>query len=140
MSSKYHRKIDRDAEGLSDVYDILRAFAVNDSAVAHAVKKLLAPGQRSGGKSYLQDLEEARWSLDNAIDRAKREADPSGWVYDAVTTTWTKSGSGHRLRIWRQDARWHGDVVGKELICFGPDDERTLAKAKRRLELWANVS
>ena len=65
--SRYHRTIARNAEGQSDVYDVLRAFNVTDPAVAHAIKKLLAPGQRAGGKSAAQDLEEAKWSVDCAI-------------------------------------------------------------------------
>lgn len=74
-TSRYHRHIMCDTDGKSDVYDVLRAFAVTDPAVAHAIKKLLAPGQRHA-KGYLQDLEEAAWSLSNAIEHAKRTAVP----------------------------------------------------------------
>lgn len=49
-----------------DVYSVLAAFPSNNSAVDHALKKLLAPGQR-GQKGRLQDLKEARASLDRAI-------------------------------------------------------------------------
>jgi hypothetical protein len=51
-----------------DIYDVLDAFVVNDAAVAHAVKKLLAPGQR-GNKSVIQDLKEAIVSIERAIER-----------------------------------------------------------------------
>lgn len=50
-----------------DVYDVLQAFDVPCHKVGHAIKKLLAAGQRSGGKSELQDLQEALWSLQEAI-------------------------------------------------------------------------
>jgi len=50
-----------------DVYDVLNAFRVTDSAVAHAVKKLLAAGRR-GCKDEVQDLTEARQSIDRAIE------------------------------------------------------------------------
>lgn len=50
-----------------DVYCVLDAFAVHNPAVQHAVKKLLAPGQR-GEKTAIQDLKEARASLDRAIE------------------------------------------------------------------------
>lgn len=50
-----------------DVYDVLVAFGVTCPARAHAVKKILAAGQR-GAKSELQDLQEARQSLDRACD------------------------------------------------------------------------
>ncbi len=64
--NKYDREI---APGLwVDVYDVLDAFKVTRSAVAHAVKKLLAPGQR-GVKEELTDLKEARDSIDRAIQK-----------------------------------------------------------------------
>jgi len=50
-----------------DVYDVLKAFEVTQPAVAHAVKKLLAPGKR-GAKTWLQDIGEARDSLIRAIE------------------------------------------------------------------------
>jgi hypothetical protein len=54
-----------------DVYDVLRAFEVTDPAIAHAVKKLLVTGGRNGGKSKEQDLQEALWSLKEAIKEFK---------------------------------------------------------------------
>ncbi len=64
--NKYDREI---VPGLwVDVYDVLDAFGVTRSAVAHAVKKLLAPGQR-GVKDELSDLKEARDSIDRAIQK-----------------------------------------------------------------------
>lgn len=50
-----------------DVYCVLAAFPTGSAAIDHAVKKLLAPGQR-GAKSRIQDLKEARASLDRAIE------------------------------------------------------------------------
>ena len=49
-----------------DVYSVCDAYQL-DHKLAHVVKKLLAPGQRSGGKSFLKDLEEAAWTLDRYI-------------------------------------------------------------------------
>lgn len=51
-----------------DVYDVLDAFMVKSSAVGHAIKKLLAPGQR-GLKEEKQDLLEARDSIMNKLQR-----------------------------------------------------------------------
>lgn len=56
-----------------DAYDVLNAFEVSDPMVAHAVKKLLALGKRSGGKTLKQDLDEARWSLSEAIKETETE-------------------------------------------------------------------
>lgn len=71
--SKYHR----DIRGVMvDTYDICRAFGVTDPALAHALKKILMPGTR-GAKDLIQDLEEARWSLDNAIAALKNETKPT---------------------------------------------------------------
>jgi hypothetical protein len=53
-----------------DVYQVLDAFKTESSAVDHAVKKCLAPGKR-GVKDRIQDLKEARKSLDRAIEDAE---------------------------------------------------------------------
>ena len=67
---KYNRTIkDSAGEGKTltvDVYSVLEAFGVNSSAIAHAVKKLLAPGKR-GVKSAEQDIREAIGSLERAL-------------------------------------------------------------------------
>lgn len=55
-----------------DVYRVLAAYDVTDSEVAHAVKKLLAPGQR-GVKEERQDIEEAMQSLQAWIARMDDE-------------------------------------------------------------------
>lgn len=64
MSSKYHKTIRSE---VVDVYDVLVAFGVSGPATQHAIKKLLMPGQR-GAKSALEDLIEARMSVERAID------------------------------------------------------------------------
>lgn len=46
-----------------DFYDFSDAVRFRQSAVEHAVKKLVALGERSGKKSYGQDLHEAIMSL-----------------------------------------------------------------------------
>jgi hypothetical protein len=48
-----------------DVYDVLKAFNVTNPATQHAIKKLLASGQR-GYKDTQQDLEEAIQSIQRA--------------------------------------------------------------------------
>lgn len=56
-----------------DFYDLSDAINFEQSAVEHAVKKLVALGKRSGNKSYMQDLHEAIQSL----YRAKEQLDVS---------------------------------------------------------------
>lgn len=69
--SKYTRTL----KGVQvDVYDVLSAFAVTNPATQHAIKKLLMPGQR-GAKNALQDLAEAKASVERAI---QIEADAMG--------------------------------------------------------------
>ena len=65
--NKYQRHVNSTT---IDVYDVLVAFEVNNPATAHAVKKLLASGQR-GYKNVIQDLEEAVQSIKRAIDIEK---------------------------------------------------------------------
>jgi len=62
--SKYTRQI----KGVDvDIYDILVAFNVTNPATAHAIKKLLLPGER-GHKDLVTDLEEAKASIERAIE------------------------------------------------------------------------
>ena len=62
--NKYQRK----CKGVYiDVYDVLKSFEVNNPAVQHATKKLLASGKR-GYKGTVQDLKEAIASIERAIE------------------------------------------------------------------------
>ena len=60
---KYQRKI---GGFVVDVYDILVAYNVTNPAIAHAIKKLLMPGER-GHKDASTDVREARDSIDRAL-------------------------------------------------------------------------
>jgi hypothetical protein len=71
MKNKYLREIKKDV--YVDVYDVLTAFNVNCPATAHAVKKLLAAGNR-GHKDKTTDLNEAIQSIYRSLELAK-EAD-----------------------------------------------------------------
>ena len=64
-------KYQRECKGVFiDVYDVLKAFYVRNPATAHAIKKLLAAGQR-GHKDIIQDLEEAKASISRAVELEK---------------------------------------------------------------------
>lgn len=52
-----------------DYYDLADAIDFEQEAVAHAFKKLMALGKRSGNKSYGQDLHEAIMSLFRAQEQ-----------------------------------------------------------------------
>ena len=72
-NNKYSRKIKTivvdgiDHDIYVDVYDVLTAFKTTNPANDHAIKKQLATGQR-GVKGVIQDLTEARDSLNRAIE------------------------------------------------------------------------
>ena len=72
--SKYHvRNIWQDEEWLDfyTVWDAIKLgknYQVGDSAIEHAIKKGFAIGERSGGKSRVQDLKEMIWSLERAVE------------------------------------------------------------------------
>lgn len=74
--NKYMKKI---GTGEGDVYDVLVAFGITCPAVAHAVKKLLMPGKR-GHKTHVQDLAEAKQSIERAIQLAGTPDIGDGWV------------------------------------------------------------
>jgi phosphoribosyl-ATP pyrophosphohydrolase len=65
--NKYLRKIPQNANGLSDVYDVLEAFKVTCPAKAHAIKKLLCSGIRGKGDTK-QDLVEALDAIGRSIE------------------------------------------------------------------------
>jgi len=72
--SKYRKVIGSNGQrAVVDVYDVLAAFGVTCPARQHAIKKLLAAGKR-GGKSEVQDLEEARLSIQRSIELAYSKA------------------------------------------------------------------
>ncbi len=58
--SVYHREVPTKT---IDVYRVGVAFGVTDPCLFHALKKILLPGGRVGGKSTEQDIDEAIWSL-----------------------------------------------------------------------------
>lgn len=63
-TNKYQRVI----KGITvDIYDILTAYRPECPAIEHAVKKLLCTGKR-GHKSYKEDLEDAKASINRALE------------------------------------------------------------------------
>jgi len=85
--SAYHREVPTQCPYCSkwhwatiDVYAVTHAFGVTAKTIAHAIKKLLAPGKRIGGKTEEQDIGEAIWSLQRwqemrAQEKASRGAE-----------------------------------------------------------------
>lgn len=51
-----------------DIYRFLDLFNVTDPALAHAIKKLVVPGMRGGGKTTRKDIEEARDTLERKLE------------------------------------------------------------------------
>lgn len=68
LEERTKNKYTRHVKGVDiDVYDVLRAWDVTCPAIQHAVKKLLAPGQR-GHKDRITDLREALASVQRGIE------------------------------------------------------------------------
>lgn len=84
MSNK-HNHYYKDVRHLDeiDVYQVCNLFNVNDPSgcLQHAIKKILLPGERGGGKSAEKDLSEAIDSLQRKLDILKSEG-PSDSVED----------------------------------------------------------
>lgn len=51
-----------------DIYRIFQLFNVTDSAIQHAVKKLMAPGGRGAGKDFRRDVQEAIDALQRRLE------------------------------------------------------------------------
>ena len=58
-----------------DVYEVHRLFGINDpsGAMQHASKKILLSGVRTGGKTVVDDVREARDALTRWLDMSTRE-------------------------------------------------------------------
>jgi len=56
-----------------DFYDVANSFEMVNEQVKHATKKQLQSGGRSGGKLLVDDLKEARWSLDEGIKELEED-------------------------------------------------------------------
>lgn len=54
--------------GEVDIYRILELFNVTDQALGHAIKKLVVPGMRGGGKPARKDIEEAIDTLQRRLE------------------------------------------------------------------------
>lgn len=66
MYGKYFRDV-RHLQSI-DIYQVLRLFDVSDHALGHAVKKILLAGTRTGNKSFADDIQEARDTLDRWLN------------------------------------------------------------------------
>ena len=76
---KYFRQLPSGVDSAEiDTYVINKMFPVDDptGCIIHARKKLLIPGVRSGGKSMLQDITEARDTLNRFIALMAAEQEP----------------------------------------------------------------
>ena len=51
-----------------DFYRLAELFGITDANVAHAFKKLLLAGDRTGNKSFKEDIKEARDTLTRRLD------------------------------------------------------------------------
>lgn len=62
--SKYYKPVPKNITEL-DVYAVCKMFPVQDDTgcINHARKKLLIPGTRTGGKTFYDDIKEARDTL-----------------------------------------------------------------------------
>lgn len=69
---KYYKAIPKDWDSI-DVYGICKLFPVKDDSgcIHHALKKLLVPGVRTGGKSFYNDIQEARDTLNRWLELNK---------------------------------------------------------------------
>lgn len=122
-----------------DFYDLSDAIGFEQSAVEHAVKKLVALGKRSGNKSYGQDLHEAIMSL----IRAQEQYNES--LRQAERTT--REGTSGPLQGLKQpyepvcsESRSRGDVQGDGIPsqAIGYTDDG-VEEAVRHLIAWSSL-
>lgn len=70
MAEKYPKYYKRIPEGVQelDIYAVCQLFDVTDAALSHALKKIMLPGTRTGGKSRYDDIKEARDTLNRWLE------------------------------------------------------------------------
>lgn len=72
MAEKYPRYYKRVPAGTVaiDIYAVCQMFGVDDAsgALQHALKKIMLPGVRTGGKSRYDDIKEARDTLNRWLE------------------------------------------------------------------------
>ena len=73
-----------------DVYRVLNLFDVTDHALGHAVKKLLLCGVRTGGKTHIQEVVEARDTLNRWVEMEREDGNHTE-LYDFSHPTKIKS-------------------------------------------------
>lgn len=75
MSFRYPKYYKAIPEGMTelDIYALCMVFQVSDfsGALHHAIKKILLPGTRTGGKSRRDDIKEARDTLTRWLELNK---------------------------------------------------------------------
>lgn len=91
-----------------DVYRVLKLFNVTDQNIGHAVKKLLCPGQRSGGKSFEQDLIDARDSINRALEMIEEDRVPDK-NHDAIERSVFED-----MRTWQRQYNQQGLGTGQK--------------------------
>lgn len=78
MSFRYPKYYKQVPSGVTDIdiYMVCHMFQVNDysGALHHAIKKILLPGTRTGGKSRIDDIKEARDTLTRWLELQKQVA------------------------------------------------------------------
>ena len=73
MSQRYPKYYKPIPEGMKelDFYAVAHIFGINDAVLSHALKKILLPGVRTGGKSRRDDIKEARDTLTRWLELHK---------------------------------------------------------------------
>lgn len=57
-----------------DVYRICKLYNITDPCLQHAIKKLLCTGNRSGNKSFEQDIKDVIDTLNRMIEMIKEDS------------------------------------------------------------------
>lgn len=117
-----------------DYYDLADAIGFEQEAVAHAFKKLMALGKRSGNKSYGQDLHEAVMSLMRAQEQNNESLRRTEGTTRETTVQVTAP-----MYQGRQTS--NPDVREKDyyLSIRGGSPDDGVEEALRALEAWAEM-
>lgn len=119
MTERKHGHYFKDVSDLdeADVYEMCEVFEVNDHSgcIHHAIKKLLLPGDRGGGKSTAIDIKEAIDSLQRKleimtrVERRKKQRELRLHVKEHNAGVLRQVESKERVRVTKPDRTGPGN-------------------------------
>lgn len=112
MSHDHYKKDVRHLD-MIDVYRVIELFEVTHPALQHALKKILAAGNR-GAKGWEKDVQEAIDSLNRALQMRAEDAGVNVGLHvnEAMPKDMQNDPHAELRKTWKPGQRWQGRGMG----------------------------